>query len=195
LKKMGMAENTIVIFTSDNGPAPSFRGSRAGNYRGCKASLFEGGMRMPFIVWNGGKLMPKGKVDNSSVISALDMYESLCRITGSALPEDFHTDGTDMSKALFGTPQQRTKAIYWEYRRNDSRAFPRPADNDLSPNVAIREGGWKLLVNADGSNAALYNLHNDPRETTPLNDSLPDITKKLSEKALSWRHSLPEFRN
>jgi hypothetical protein len=97
-----------------------------------------------------------------------------------------------MSKALLGSPQQRKKAIFWEYRRNDTRAFPRPADNDLSPNVAVREGDWKLLVNVDGSDVTLYNLHDDPRETTPLNDRFPDKTKELSSKALAWRQSLPE---
>ena len=195
LKKLGIAENTIVIFTSDNGPAPSFRGSRAGNYRGCKASLYEGGTRMPFIVWSGSSLIPKGKIDETSVVSALDMFESLCRIAGAALPEKFRTDGTDMSKALLGIPQKRAKAICWEYRRNDKQAFPKPTDNDLSPNVAIREGDLKLLVNVDGSAAALYNLHDDPRETTPLNNLLPGKTKELSDKALAWRRSLPELKN
>jgi arylsulfatase A-like enzyme len=195
LKKLGIAENTIVIFTSDNGPAPSFRGSRSGNYRGCKASLFEGGVRLPFIMWSGGRLVPKGQLDDTSVVSALDMFESLCRIAGAALPENFRTDGTDMSKALLGVPQQRTKAICWEYRRNDAKAFPKPSDSDLSPNLSIREGDWKLLVNADGSGAVLYNLHDDPRETMPLNDKFPEKAKELGEKALTWRKSLPELKN
>ena len=194
LKQLGIADNTIVVFTSDNGPAPSFRGSRAGNYRGCKASLYEGGMRMPFIIWSGGHLIPKGKVDNTSVVSALDMFESYCGITGAALPENFRSDGTDMSKALTGFPQQRNKAIFWEYRRNNADAFPRPADNDLSPNVAIREGDWKLLINADGSDAALYNLYEDQRETYPLNNLFPEKTKELSDKALKWRQSLPALK-
>ncbi|MDR2149172.1 MAG: sulfatase-like hydrolase/transferase [Tannerella sp.] len=194
LKELGLAENTIVIFTSDNGPAPSFKGSRAGIYRGTKASLWEGGIRMPFIVWNGGNLVPKGKVDETSVACGLDMFESLSRIAGAVLPENFQSDGMDMSKALLGTPQKRTKAICWEYRRNDAKAFPKPSDGDVSPNVAIREGDFKLLMNADGSAAALYNLSDDPGETTPLNNSLPDKTKELSEKALTWRQSLPQLK-
>ncbi|GHV23299.1 N-acetylgalactosamine-6-sulfatase [Bacteroidia bacterium] len=194
LKKLGIAENTIVVFTSDNGPAPSFRGSRAGNYRGCKASLFEGGMRMPFIVWNGGKLIPKGKIDRTSVISALDMFESLCKITGSSLPENFRTDGEDMSKALMGKAQQRNKAIFWEYRRNDKKAFPKPADADTSPNLAVREGNWKLLINYDESDIMLYNLYEDPRETTNLFEKYPDKAKELKEKTLQWRHTLPVLK-
>ena len=195
LKELGIAENTIVIFTSDNGPAPSFKGNRAGIYRGTKASLWEGGIRMPFIVWNGGNLLPKGKVDETSVITALDMFESLCRIVGAPLPKEFRTDGTDMSKALLGKPQKRKKDIYWEYRRNDKAAFPKPSDGDISPNVAIREGYWKLLVNANGTDAALYNLLNDPSEKKPVNDKFPDKAKELYEKALIWRKSLPELKN
>jgi arylsulfatase A-like enzyme len=194
LKKLGIANNTIVIFTSDNGPAPSFRGSRAGNYRGCKASLYEGGMRMPFIVWSPDRLVPKGKTDRTSVVSALDMFASLCRIAGAPLPDRFKTDGVDMSRALLGDPQSRSKAICWEYRRNDNNAFPKPADNDLSPNLAIREGNWKLLINADGSDMALYNIHDDPRETKPLNEQFPDKMRELAEKALAWRKSLPELK-
>ena len=194
LKKLGIAENTLVIFTSDNGPAPSFRGSRAGHYRGCKASLYEGGTRLPFIVWSGSdRLVPRGKVDGTSVVSALDMFESLCSIANVPLPRGYISDGTDMNKALLGAPQKREKAICWEYRRNDKTAFPKPDDNDVSPNVAIREGDWKLLVNADGSEAALFNLIDDPRETNPLNSKHPEKTKELTDKALTWRRSLPDI--
>jgi len=195
LKELGIADNTIVIFTSDNGPAPGFKGSRTGNLRGNKASLWEGGIRMPFIVWNGGNLVPKGKVDETSVVSALDMFESLCRIAGVALPKDYRTDGMNMSRALVGKPQKRTKPIFWEYRRNSTNAFPSPADGDASPNLAIRHGDWKLLINANGSDTALYNLQDDPRETTPLNDKFPEKTKELSEKTLVWRKTLPELKN
>ena len=195
LKELGIAENTIVIFTSDNGPAPSFRGSRAGNYRGCKASLYEGGMRVPFIIWSGDDLLvPRGKIDDTSVVSAFDMFESLCRIARATLPEGYISDGTDMSEALFGVPQKRNKAIFWEYRRNNTISFPSPDDDDISPNVAIREDDWKLLINTDGSEATLYHLYDDPRETNPLNDKHPEKTKELSEKALAWRRSLPQLK-
>ena len=193
LKELGIAENTIVIFTSDNGPAPSFLGSRAGIYRGTKASLWEGGIRMPFIVWSGGKLVPKGKVDETTVMSAMDMFESLCKIAEAPLPKEFRTDGTNMSKALLGKPQQRKKEIYWEYRRNNKGAFPKPSDGDISPNVAIRDGYWKLLINANGKDAALYNLQSDPSEKNPVNDQFPDKVKELQDKALAWRKSLPKM--
>ena len=193
LKDLGIDKNTIVIFTSDNGPAPSFRGSRAGNYRGCKASLYEGGTRMPFIVWSPDHLIPRGKVDNTSVVSALDMFASLCRIANAALPGNYKGGGTDMSRALVGEPQKRDKAIFWEYRRNDAKAFPQPADKDVSPNLAVREGDWKLLINAGGDGLQLYNLREDQRETMDLSGKHPGKASELKEKVLQWRNAWPSL--
>ncbi|MDR0567533.1 MAG: sulfatase-like hydrolase/transferase [Prevotellaceae bacterium] len=195
LKALGVDKNTIVIFTSDNGPAPSFRGSRAGSYRGCKASLYEGGTRMPLIVWSPDHLIPRGKVDSYSVVSALDLLVSLCSIADVALPGSYKSDGTDMSRALAGKLQQRDKAIFWEYRRNDSKAFPQPADRDVSPSLAVREGDWKLLINADETGLMLYNLRDDQRETTNLSEKYPGKASELKRKLLEWRHSLPKLKN
>lgn len=195
LHEEGLADNTIVIFTSDNGPAPSFNHSRTINLRGCKASLFEGGVRMPFIVWGPSHLIPRGKVDNTSVFSAMDMFYSICSITKSAIPKGFKGDGEDMSKAMLGKPQKRKKAIFWEYKRNDTGAFPKPAnEKDRSPNVSIREGDWKLLVNNDGSGEMLFNLKNDVYETIDIKEKHPKIAEKLKKKALKWRQSLPKLK-
>lgn len=193
IKDMNLDNNTIVIFTSDNGPAPSFRGSRAGDMRGCKASLFEGGMRMPFIIWDAKDEVPEGKIDKTSVVSALDMFESLCMIAGATLPDGYESDGMDMSNALLGVPQERTISLFWEYRRNDAKAFPLPADSDVSPNIAVREGEWKLLINQDGSDVMLYNLYNNQRENFDVSEEHPDITERLKQKALEWRATLPPF--
>jgi arylsulfatase A-like enzyme len=191
LKALGMDEHTLVIFTSDNGPAPSFRGSRSGSYRGCKASLFEGGTRLPFIVWSPARLVPRGKVDDFSVVSALDLFVSLCRLSGVPLPTNYESDGTDMSKALQGIPQVREKAIFWEYGRNGDKAFPKASGDDASPNLAVQEERWKLLVNYDESDPMLYNLYEDPRETTDLCKAYPEKAAELKEKVLKWRRSLP----
>ena len=195
IKAMNLENNTIVIFTSDNGPAPSFKGSRAGNMRGCKASLFEGGMRMPFIIWDTKDEIPEGKTDVTSVVSALDMFESLSAIAGVSLPQDYQSDGMNMSKALLGVPQERNIPLFWEYRRNDSKAFPKPADKDVSPNVAIRDGEWKLLINDDGSDVMLYNLTNNQRENMEVSEKFPEIANRLKEKALKWRATLPKYEN
>lgn len=194
IKKMDFENNTIVIFTSDNGPAPSFRGSRAGNMRGCKASLFEGGTRMPFIIWDTKGEIPAGKVDNTTVISALDLFKSICSIGKVSLPIHYKGDGVDMEEALMGTPQKREEPLFWEYRRNESGAFPKPADNDISPNTAIRQDKWKLLINDDGSNILLYDLEDNPRENIDVSSLYPEIVNRLKIEALEWRKTLPKFQ-
>lgn len=191
LKEEGLDKNTIVIFTSDNGPAPTFNHIRTNGLRGRKASLFEGGVRMPFIVWSGGELIPRNKVDETSVVSAMDMFNSLCAIADAPLPQAFNGDGEDMSKALLGIPQTREKAIFWEYRRNDGASFPKPAGEDQSPVISVREGDWKLLTSRDGKRVLLFNLENDVYETYNVAKQYPEITERLKTMALGWRDSLP----
>src|ERR1035437_7643351 len=86
LKELGLEGQTLVIFTSDNGPLPSFRGSRSGGLRGSQLSLYEGGIRMPFIVrWPGHT--PAGRLDDQAVLAATDLFSSLCAIAGVELPD------------------------------------------------------------------------------------------------------------
>jgi arylsulfatase A-like enzyme len=191
LTNLGLEERTLVIFSSDNGPLPSFRGSRAGGLRGSKFSLYEGGVRMPFIVrWPGH--VPAGRVDDQTVLAATDLFPSLCAIVGIPLPPGVAFDGEDLSAVLTGSPTTRTRTLFWEYGRN-TNAFNFPEGKDRSPNVALREGDWKFLVNADGSDAQLYNLRDDPKETVNVADQRPDIARRLQEKALAWRKSLPKL--
>ena len=190
LKENGLDENTLVIFTSDNGPAPSFKGSRAGNMRGCKASLFEGGIHMPFIIWDTKGEIPSGKTDDTTVVSALDLYKSLSSLAGIKLPADCKSDGMDMSAALKGVPQERREPLFWEYRRNESKAFPRPADKDVSPAIAVRYGKWKLLVDKDSTNVLLYDLEDNLRENVDLSKKHPQVASRLSKLALEWWNSL-----
>jgi arylsulfatase A-like enzyme len=189
LKDLGLDERTLIIFASDNGPLPSFRGSRSGGFRGSKLSLYEGGVRLPFIVrWPGHA--PAGRVDDQTTVAAIDLFPSLCAITGVDLPREVAFDGEDLSAALLGKPRARAKPLFWEYGRN-TNTFAFPNGVDRSPNVAVREGDWKLLLNADGSDQQLYNLKTDPRESRNLAKENPDITARLKEEALVWRNSLP----
>jgi arylsulfatase A-like enzyme len=191
LAALGLEERTLVIFTSDNGPLPSFRGSRSGGLRGSKLSLYEGGTRMPFIVrWPGH--VPAGRVDDQSVLAATDLFPSLCAVAGVPLPTGVPFDGEDVSAAWTGRPVTRTKPLFWEYGRN-TKSFDYPQGADRSPNVALREGDWKLLVNADGSDLQLFNLKDDPKETTNAAARQPDIALRMQDKALAWRKSLPKL--
>jgi len=191
LEELGMAENTIVIFTSDNGPLPSFRGSRAAGLRGTKLSLYEGGIRMPFIVrWPGH--VPAGKTDSVSVLNSTDLLPTFAAIASAQLPANYKGDGEDRTQVLLGKAAPRNKDMYWEYGRNEY-AFNYPKGRDKSPNLAIRSGKWKLLVNYQRDNVELYDMEKDKYETNNVAESHPQVVKELKAKLVTWRTYLPEL--
>jgi arylsulfatase A-like enzyme len=188
LKSRGLEENTIVIFTSDNGALPTFNLARSGGFRGSKLELWEGGIRMPFMVrWPGH--VPAGRLDQSSVSCAIDLFPTIAALTGASVPREAKLDGIDVSAAWLGQPLAKRPPLFWEYGRNDEWFKYGP---DKSPNVAVRRDNWKLLVNANGSDAQLYDLANDIKEANNLAAKRPDITAELKQLALDWRGSLPK---
>jgi len=188
LKELGLDDNTILIFSSDNGPLPTLRGQRAGGLRGSKDSLYEGGIRMPLIVrWPGH--VPAGSVNETTVMHGVDFFPIFCKIAGVAPPGNEKFDGEDLSQSFFGGAPARANPLFWEYGRNASFGYPK--GRNRSPNVAVREGKWKLVVNADGNGAELYDLDSDRAETENVADKNPEIAKRLADAALQWRKALP----
>lgn len=191
IEKLGISNNTLVLFTSDNGPLPTFSANRAAHLRGSKLSLYEGGIRMPFIIRWPGKI-PPATIDSTSVLCATDLFSSLCSVAGASVPERYISDGQDIRQTLLGKSFTRKKPMYWEYGRNE-KTFKYPMGNDRSPSLAMREGKWKLLMNKDSSRIELYDIENDPGETTNLVNDHPDVAKKLSKKLLTWWNELPSI--
>lgn len=192
LRALGVDENTLVIFTSDNGPLPAFGDRRTVGLRGTKLSLYEGGIRMPFIVRYPGKV-PAGQVNETAVMTATDLLPTFCKITQSTLPTPERMDGEDVSDAWFGKKLARKKPIYWEYGRNKvSFNYPPDAD-DISPNLAMRRGKWKLLLNSDGTDAQLYDLDTDAQETQNVAAKNPNVVQQMQKELLSWRGTLPTY--
>ncbi|MDB6125208.1 MAG: arylsulfatase family protein [Pedosphaera sp.] len=188
LKELGLEENTLIVFASDNGPLPTFGGARAGGLRGSKISLYEGGVRMPFIVrWPGHT--PAGRVDEKTVMCGVDLFPSFCAVAKAPMPKNAKYDGEDFSKTFSGKSVTRKQVLHWEYGRNSSFGYPK--GRDRSPNVSVRDGNWKLLINADGTGAELYDLSKDRNEETNLAEANTKVTKRLSKIALDWRKSLP----
>jgi arylsulfatase A-like enzyme len=179
---------TLVLFVSDNGPMPSFNRERTRGLRGSKLSLYEGGVRLPFIAWGAG--VPAGKVDESTVLAAVDLFPTLCKLAGAELLKGYAPDGENMSAALLGKPGGRSRPLFWEYGRNDrSFSYP-PSAADRSPNVAVLDGDWKLLVNADGNGQELYDLARDPGETTNRAADEPAKAARMTAEALEWRREM-----
>ena len=191
LQQLGLATNTLVLFSGDNGPLPTYEHRRTAGLRGSKMSLYEGGLREPLLVWWPGQA-PAGRVNDRTVLTALDLLPSLCRVAGASIPAAVaaQLDGEDLSAAFTGGSPARTKPVFWEYGRNNS-SFKYPAPADRSPNLAVRAGRWKLLIQADGTGAELYDLLSDPKETKNLAAEQPEVTKRLSAQVLNWRKALP----
>ncbi len=192
LEQLGLEENTLVVFSSDNGPAPIWGGDTShsgtgsvGPLRGCKASLYEGGIRVPFIVRWPGK-SPSGKVDDQAVISGVDLLPTFCSLAGIKLSEDLKLDGEDISKAILGQPFERSKPLMWEYRYS-----PWGRHIQISPMLAMREGDWKLMMNPDGSRTELYNLSLNPCEVDNLANENPEIVRRMKTLLLNWHYDLP----
>jgi arylsulfatase A-like enzyme len=181
---------TVVLFLSDNGPLPTFDRKRTAGLRGSKLSLYEGGIRLPFIAW-GPSVVPAGVTNDTTVLAGVDLFPTLCQVCGAELPKGYEPDGEDLSPALLGKAPTRTRPLFWEYGRN-SKAFAYPTVKaDRSPNVAVRDGKWKLLVNADGTGAELYDLAGDPKEAKEVRVENAEVARHLRELAVGWRKSLP----
>jgi arylsulfatase A-like enzyme len=189
IKELGLDERTLVIFTSDNGALPTFGGERSKPYRGSKLSLYEGGIRMPFIVrWPGHVLA--GRTDSQTVLSAVDLFPSFCKLAKAELPTGAKLDGLEMSSALLGKSAERKQPLFWEYGRNET-SFAYAKGRDKSPTLAAREGKWKLLARPDGSGVELYDIETDAGEERNLAEAQSEVAKRLSQMLLAWRKTLP----
>ena len=197
IDRMGLAENTLLVVTSDNGPTAWPRyysegvyppGSTAG-YRGRKWSLYEGGIRIPLIARWKGRIAP-GQVDSTTILGSVDFFPTFCAMAGVAPPPGVEFDGENLSQALLGEPAQRSRPLLWEYGRDETFLKPGLA-SDQSPNLAIRDGRWKLLVNADGSRMELYDFESATDERENVAARHPDVARRLSSRLLEWRKSLP----
>jgi len=185
LKELGVDENTLVIFTSDNGPNPDYGVARTKGLRGKKGTLYEGGIRMPFIVRWPAKIAPN-QVNESAVMASVDLLPTLCSITGTELPYGYELDGEDRSAVLLGKNNvERKKPVFWEFGVNSS-TINNKNKALRSPQIAVRKGDWKLLTNPDGSETELYNIVKDRAEKQNVATSNPELTAEMKKTAIDW---------
>jgi len=168
LEDLDLADNTLVIFTSDNGPtyaggADSEFFESAGPLRGLKGSVYEGGIRVPFIARWPGKIEPGSETDHPSAF--WDFLPTACEIIGAKPPADI--DGISYLPTLLGNSRKQKKheVMYWELRRRQG----------------IRMGDWKAVRNKPGNKVELYNLANDIGEQNDLADKEPEVLAKMTE--------------
>lgn len=180
LRRKGLDKNTIVFFTSDNGPHeeggadPAFFG-RDGKLRGLKRQCYEGGIRIPFIVWWPGHV-EAGKV-NDHQLAFYDIMPTFCELAHMKKIHSF--DGISFAPTLLGrTGQRRHPWLYWEFSETDQ--------------MALRMGNWKMVV-VKGK-PRLYDLHTDLHEDHDVADLHPDIVKQMVIIILSQHQKSPDYK-
>ncbi len=179
--------NTVIVLCSDNGPEQG--AGSALPLRGFKTNLYEGGIRSPLVVWSPGLMVPQkvGSVNATSVLCAMDLARSIVDMSGHAQHLDLQMDGEVLSDVLLGASERsRSNPIFW--RRPPDRPGTKTEDY---PDLAMRDGRWKLLVEYDGSAPQLYNLEVDPSETDNLAPGQLDRVQAMIAATLAWNSQLP----
>ncbi|HEY8687664.1 MAG TPA: sulfatase-like hydrolase/transferase, partial [Chitinophagaceae bacterium] len=171
IKENGLEENTLIIFTSDNGPHkenggdPVFFNSNAG-FKGIKRDLYEGGIREPFIVYRKG--MTKAGTENHTPIILYDMFPTFLELAN--VTSKIKTDGQSVLASFMNKQQSPPKYLYWELHESGGKQ-------------AVRMGDWKAvkLDVSKNKNAPieLYNLKADPGEKNNVADKNPVIVKQM----------------
>lgn len=180
LRKRHLDDQTLVLFTSDNGPHaesgvdPAFFHS-SGGLRGIKRDLYEGGIRVPLIAWWPGKIPPG--TTNDRPVAFWDMLPTLAEVAGASVPRGL--DGTSFAPSLFGTKSDRAPGkFYWEFHE---RGYQQ----------AARIGNWKGVKLGPDQALELYELNLDPGETNNVAIANPKVVKELatflSQAAEPWR--------
>jgi arylsulfatase A-like enzyme len=173
LDELGLSENTIVVFSSDNGPNPY---GFAGILRGRKHNLYEGGVRLPLLVrWPGR--VEAGRVDATSVLAGVDWLPTLCAIAGAKYDAK-DLVGEDVSDIWLGKERSRTRDLFWR--------TPNP-----KATAVMRRGDWKLHLIRKGA-PELYDLATDPSELKNVAAEHPAVVRELSAALNRWTAALPQ---
>ncbi|MFY9253948.1 MAG: sulfatase-like hydrolase/transferase [Fuerstiella sp.] len=210
LDRLNLTDNTLVIFSSDNGPARAAEGAElalmydtatgagygvaasmgiTAGRKGYKAALYEGGIGVPFIARWPGRIAA-GKVDDQSLISAVDLLPTFCDLAGVTLPESYRPDGVSQVAVLTGTASpKRPSPLFWKM----AGSWPIKARQPHHwVSYAIVQDHWKALTNEDSTYAELYDLTADPFEKSDLSKLHPLVVSQLLTQIADWKSTLPE---
>lgn len=176
LEEQGLAENTLLVFFSDNGGAGKV-GNNA-NLRAGKTWLYEGGIREPLLVSWPGKIKA-GRVSDEPVFS-VDFYPTFAAAAGADASEATTLDGQNLLPVLRGRRAPRRDVFFWHYPSETGQWEKRMAS-------AVRKGDYKLLEFYADGRIELYNLKNDPGETANLAAAMPEKTAELKQLLDAWK--------
>lgn len=173
VEKNGLAENTLIVFLSDNGGAVYNGTTDNAPFRGGKLTNFEGGIRVPYMMkWQGH--IPSGTVVHHPVIS-LDIFATVASIIGITLPTDRSYDGINLMPYITGRSSSAPhEAIYWRSEFNK----------------AIRKGDWKMMLNEYDGNNFLYYMPTDSVEHKNLYNEKPEVVQSLTKELNNWEEDM-----
>jgi arylsulfatase A-like enzyme len=182
LRELGVADNTIVIFFSDNGGLSTSEGSPTSNVplRGGKGWLYEGGIREPMIVKWPGVVKPRSAC--SELITSTDFYPTMLEMANLPLRPEQHLDGISIVPLLKQTGTLNHKALYWHY--------PHYSPQGSYPTGAVRVGDYKLIESYEDGHVELYNLKDDIGEKNDLSAKMPEKAAGLKKMLQDWRNSI-----
>jgi len=189
LDSLKLSENTLLIFTSDNGGVVQTSSQYPLSYG--KGSYYEGGIRVPLIVSWPGKIKSSSKSDVP--VSNIDFYPSLLEAAGITNPISKNLDGRSLISLFLDKNDFDTqRSIFWHFpiylqSTNDQFMDGRDAYFRTRPGSAMRAGKWKLHEYFEDGAIELYNLEVDPGEQSNLAEEYPEIVKKLYQSLLEWR--------
>lgn len=211
LDRLKLTDNTLVIFSSDNGPARASKQTKltlshdtatgagygiaaskgiTGGRKGYKGALFEGGIGVPFIARWPGKIKA-GEIDRTSLISAVDLLPTFCDIAEADLPDGYVADGiSQVSTLKQAEPPKtvsRTKPLFWKM----SARWPARNQSNHWVAYAVVDQNWKFVTSEKSEHSELYNLATDPLEKTDVASSNADVVDRLAGMLVNWKATLP----
>jgi|GEM_PF-215958 len=184
VKDLGIEDNTVIIFHSDNGGLATAGVEATSNLplRAGKGWLYEGGLRVPFIMKWPGKTIPGSKSD--AIVSSLDFYPTLLDIAGLPLKPEQHMDGKSMVPLLQGKLSNYQGSVFFHYPHKWP-AHIRKGEAGAATS-AVRVGDYKLIYFLNSKTTQLYNLKNDLGETSDLAKEMPDLEKHMMGILQGW---------
>jgi arylsulfatase A-like enzyme len=194
LDKLGLTENTLVIFSSDNGGVGGYesagvsKGGITDNapLKGGKGMLYEGGVRVPYIFRWKGKIAADMK--NTTPINSVDLYPTLLEIAGAERPRDYTLDGVSYASLLSGAKTKLDRDdIFWHF---PGYLGAGPGQWRATPGGAVHSGNWKLIEFFEDGKQELYNLQDDIGENHNVAKDNPEKVKELHAKLVAWREKV-----
>ncbi len=182
LDQLDLADQTLVLFTSDNGGLSTSEGWPTSNVplRAGKGWLYEGGIRVPFIVRWPGRVTAGSHC--TEPVCGIDIFPTVLAAVGYQAQPSLELDGINLMPLLEGSSFSNERSLYWHY--------PHYGNQGGMPGAALRRGRWKLIEWFENDRVELYDLESDMSETHNLADRYPDVVKRLRDELHAWQQQV-----